>query len=120
MTEAKVQFLSITGAPCAPGEKPARFSFVCVGHNRGKPMKLAEFNPTMCGNLLLVPGPFTADHGIKRDPQGNNGGRPQWQWDGNPVAPTLSPSINCAGHCGWHGYIRKGRCVNTAGEDEPL
>ena len=52
-------------------------------------------------------------------PQGANGGRPQWDWDGNRETPTLTPSINCEGHCGWHGHIRNGRCVTTAGVDEP-
>jgi hypothetical protein len=31
-----------------------------------------------------------------------------WQWDGNEEAPTLSPSINCVGGCGWHGWIQNG------------
>lgn len=33
---------------------------------------------------------------------------PSWQWDGNTDEPTLSPSINCSGGCGWHGHLRKG------------
>lgn len=34
-----------------------------------------------------------------------------WRWDGNRIAPTLKPSINCngAGGCGWHGHLRAGR-----------
>ena len=66
----------------------------------------------MCSGLLIA-----GRSDIKRDGQGGNGGRPQWDWDGNREAPTFSPSINC-GSC-WHGYIRAGRCVDTAGKDEP-
>lgn len=47
----------------------------------------------------------------------SHGLRPSWEWDGNREAPTFSPSIDCKG-C-WHGYIRAGRCVTTAGQDEP-
>lgn len=114
MSVANVEFLNIAGAPVAEGEKPARFSFRCVGHNRGKDVRLPG---TKCENLLLAEGPHTAAHGIKRDPQGQNGGRPQWDWDGNRENPTLSPSINCEGHCGWHGYVRGGRCVEVNGTD---
>jgi hypothetical protein len=28
-----------------------------------------------------------------------------WGWDGNLERPTLNPSINCVGGCGWHGHI---------------
>ena len=119
MSGARVIFLNIAGNPVAPGEKPARFSFVCVGHNRDKPRRLYEAAPTMCQNLLIAAGAHSASHGIKRDPQGKNGGRPQWGWDGDRANPTFTPSINCEGHCGWHGYIRRGRCVNTQGQDEP-
>ncbi len=116
MTAANVRFLTIEGGPCAAGERPARFTFDCVGHNRGKDARLGK---TPCANLLIAQGPYSAAHGIKRDPQGNNGGRPQWDWDGNRSEPTFAPSINCEGHCGWHGYLRSGRCVNTQGKDEP-
>jgi hypothetical protein len=119
MSAARVQFLTLAGDPCGPDEKPARFRFVCVGFNRTKPRKLYDSCPTMCGDLLIAPGPHSAAHGVKRDPQGNNGGRPQWTWDGNRQAPTFAPSINCEGHCGWHGYIERGRCVTTQKQDEP-
>jgi hypothetical protein len=33
---------------------------------------------------------------------------PSWKWDGSVYAPTLEPSINCKGGCGWHGYLIKG------------
>jgi len=31
-----------------------------------------------------------------------------WQWDGNVDKPTIKPSINCVGGCGWHGWITDG------------
>lgn len=99
MSDAKVTFETLGYDPAKPGEE-ARFDFVCP--KRG----------TMCSGLLIA-----GRSDIKRDGQGGNGGRPQWDWDGNREAPTFSPSINC-GSC-WHGYIRNGRCVDTAGQDEP-
>jgi len=65
-----------------------------------------------CGYLLIA---GRTKH--KRDGNNQNGGVAQWDWDGNREAPTFTPSINCKG-C-WHGYIRAGRCVDTAGKDEP-
>jgi hypothetical protein len=38
-------------------------------------------------------------------------GAPSWQWDGNVLAPSLTPSINCQGGCGWHGYLTEGEWV---------
>jgi hypothetical protein len=111
VSAADVQFLTIEGAPCPADQKPARFTFRCVGFNRNRHPKLP---PVECGNLLIA-----GATNIKRDGQGLNGGRPQWDWDGNREAPTFSPSINCEADCGWHGYLRKGRCVSTSGADEP-
>lgn len=31
-----------------------------------------------------------------------------WMWDGNAKQPTLAPSIDCVGGCGWHGFVKKG------------
>jgi len=112
VSTANVAFLTLDGEPCPEGETPQRFTFRCVCHNRGRNDLL---EPITCGELLIA----GAGHGIKRDGQGQNGGHPQWDWDGNRAAPTFSPSINCERHCGWHGYIRNGRCVNTSGQDEP-
>jgi hypothetical protein len=33
---------------------------------------------------------------------------PSWRFDGNVEAPTLTPSINCTGGCGWHGFLTAG------------
>jgi hypothetical protein len=54
---------------------------------------------------------------LKRDPQGQNGGIAQWDWNGDRNSPTFTPSVNC-GSC-WHGYIRDGRAVDCNGNDEP-
>lgn len=115
MTAAKVQFLDQDGEPVLGDEKPARFSFDCVRLNKGRDPRLPALR---CANLLLAVGPHTSDHGIKRDGQNANGGRAQWDWDGNRESPTIAPSINCSAHCGWHGYIRAGRCVDASGRDE--
>jgi hypothetical protein len=110
MSAANVEFLTIEGNPVTANEKPCRFTFRCVNYNKDRHPKL---EPVKCG-MLLIAGATN----IKRDPQGLNDGRPQWDWDGNRDNPTFSPSINCSAHCGWHGYIRNGRCVNTSGQDE--
>ncbi len=65
-----------------------------------------------CGGLLIA-----GKTNIPRDGQNQNGGKAQWDWDGNREAPTFTPSVNCSG-C-WHGYIRAGRCVDVHGQDEP-
>lgn len=33
---------------------------------------------------------------------------PSWRWDGNVEEPTLEPSVNCTGGCGWHGFVQQG------------
>ena len=35
---------------------------------------------------------------------------PCWQWDGDELAPTLHPSIQCL-VSGWHGWLRRGRLI---------
>lgn len=104
MSEAGVRFYLDTLTADTPGEAPVgkevEFSFQCPKQR------------FRCGNLLIR-GRTT----VKHDPANMNGGTAQWSWDGNREAPTFSPSINCKG-C-WHGYIRAGRCVDTAGKDEP-
>lgn len=97
MTAANVTFTK-HGEPCDP-DQAHRFGFTCP--KRGD----------SCRGLLIADRP----HGIPRDGQNLNGGRAQWDYKGNE---TFSPSINC-GRCGWHGYIRNGRCVDTNGKDEP-
>lgn len=114
MSKAKVQFLTLEAEPCQPGDKPARFTFRCVGHNRRLPVGMQT---NTCANLLLAAGPHTQAHGIPRDGQNQNGGRAQWDWDGNRDSPTFSPSIDCSKHCGWHGYIKAGRCVEPSGAE---
>jgi hypothetical protein len=112
LSAANVEFLTIECKAIAPGEQPQRFTFRCVGYNRGRDPRLQV---EACASLFIA----NSGHGIKRDGQGLNGGRPQWDWDGNRESPTFTPSINCESACGWHGYIRSGRCVSAAGVDEP-
>jgi len=35
-------------------------------------------------------------------------GKQKWNWDGNEQAPTLTPSIQIIGECGWHGWLTAG------------
>lgn len=31
-----------------------------------------------------------------------------WQWNGSVEKPTLTPSIQVVGDCGWHGFLTDG------------
>jgi Family of unknown function (DUF6527) len=84
----------------SPAGQEATFSFQCPKADR------------RCGDLMIH-----GRTGLKHDPNGQNGGHPHWNWDGNRDTPTFTPSVNCKG-C-WHGYIRGGRCFNTGGQEEP-
>ena len=99
MSDAKVTFEDKDHNPAAPGAEVYIY-YQCP--------KFAH----ACGPLLIA-GRTT----IPRDPNNQNGGKAQWNWNGNREAPTLTPSVNCS-RC-WHGYIENGRCVNTAKQDEP-
>lgn len=33
---------------------------------------------------------------------------PSWHLTGDRSAPNLSPSVNCVGCCGWHGWLKNG------------
>lgn len=97
MSDAKVIFSRIDDATPAVWQE---FTFKCPRGN-GR-----------CGPLVIA-GTTKLPH----DPNNKNGGIAQWRYDGNFTAPTFSPSINCKA-C-WHGYIRKGRCVDAKGNEEP-
>lgn len=101
MSDAVVTFsrLKEPEVPCAPGDEQTVW-FRCPRHGH------------MCGPLIIA-----GRTGVKRDPHNKNGGVAQWDWDGDRDAPTLHPSVNCSS-C-WHGHIRKGRCVDVQGKDEP-
>lgn len=99
MADAKVTFETLEFELAAPG-KEQRFDFNCPLHDR------------RCGPIVIA-GRTT----IKRDPQGQNGGVAQWDWNGNRERPTFSPSVNCKG-C-WHGYIENGRTVDCQHKDQP-
>lgn len=36
-----------------------------------------------------------------------------WEWNGNEQSPTLTPSINCVGGCGWHGFVTNGEMTGV-------
>ncbi|MBV2147892.1 hypothetical protein KRZ98_06255 [Sphingobium sp. AS12] len=39
---------------------------------------------------------------------------PEWEWDGNPETPTLSPSVfNTGMPCKWHGWLLAGEWVSA-------
>lgn len=100
MSDAAVKFYEIDGVTPASSETAACFGFTCP-KGRGH-----------CSGLLIV-----GRTDLKRDPQAKNGGHAMWRFDGDTDAPTFSPSINCGG-C-WHGFIERGRCVDTKHQDEP-
>ncbi len=101
MSDAKVRFGRLASLDAVPGQEQT-FSFEC-------PLRKGH----RCEGLIIA-GRTT----LKRDPKGQNGGIAQWDWNGDRYAPTFTPSIN-DGYCGWHGYIERGRCVNTKKQDEP-
>ena len=100
MSDAKIKFYKLGYDDAGPGEEQC-FGFACPKHVGRQ-----------C-SALVIAGRTT----LKRDGQNQNGGIAQWDWDGDRDQPTFTPSVNCGG-C-WHGFIEKGRCVNTAKQDEP-
>lgn len=36
---------------------------------------------------------------------------PSWHFNGDIEKPTLHPSVNCTGGCGWHGWLKEGKWV---------
>lgn len=100
MSDAKVTFDSLDEMHVEPG-KEQTFSFQCPKHLRRR-----------CSGLIIA-----GRTDLKRDPQGQNGGIAQWNWDGNRETPTFTPSINCSS-C-WHGFIEKGRCLDAQRQEEP-
>jgi hypothetical protein len=99
MSDAKVRFETLEYEAATVGQEQT-FGFNCPIHDR------------RCEGLVIA-GKTT----LPRDPQGQNGGIAQWDWDGQREHPTFTPSVNC-GKC-WHGYIRAGRTVDCQGHDEP-
>jgi hypothetical protein len=99
VSDAKVRFETLDFEAATPG-KEQRFEFNCPRHDR------------RCGALVIA-----GRTALPRDGQNRNGGIAQWDWNGDRERPTFTPSVNCQG-C-WHGYIRNGRAVDCAGNDEP-
>lgn len=100
MSDARVTFDRLDELGAEPG-KEQTFSFACPLHKGRR-----------CESLVIA-----GRTDLKRDPQGQNGGIAQWDWDGNRERPTFGPSVSHKG-C-WHGYIRGGRCYNTGNVEEP-
>lgn len=73
-----------------------------ISDSHGNPVPVKEraalaFRCPGCGR----PSAIMVDREKKNDTH-------QWEWDGNTDAPTLKPSINCVGCCGWHGFLTAG------------
>jgi hypothetical protein len=99
VSDAKATFYTSDHDPAAAGAEQ-RVEFNCPLFDR------------RCGPLIIA-----GRTSLRRDPQGQNGGTAQWDWNGDREAPTLQPSVNCKG-C-WHGFIRGGQCVSVTGIPEP-
>lgn len=61
--------------------------------------------PCGCSHVRHLPV-TTADDRTSNDARG-------WQFDANIIYPTLTPSIHCTSHCGWHGYLTKGYWITV-------
>jgi hypothetical protein len=46
--------------------------------------------------------------GVPAKPSPPNSKGCSWDWNGDRVNPSLTPSVNCVGGCGWHGHITNG------------
>lgn len=58
--------------------------------------------------LLACPGCGRVSGMTVGDPKPDNGNGATWRLTGPPESPTLSPSVNCTGCCGWHGWLKSG------------
>ena len=94
-----------------PADTPPGTFDIGVGGLRRSPSHGGELEPGVTAHILFVCpnrrrcavflGP------VAREPLAADSVR-VWGWDGNLERPTLNPSINCAGGCGWHGSIAAG------------
>ncbi len=55
--------------------------------------------------MLACPGCGRVSGMTVGDPKPPNGNGATWLLTGPDEAPTLSPSVNCVGCCGWHGHL---------------
>ena len=81
-----------------PGGEPGAIEFRAM-YRTGEIAGLGFRCPCGCGREGYLP--FA---GIERDVPG----APEWEWDGNQLTPTLSPSVLQVGGCRWHGWLRNG------------
>lgn len=82
----------IQDSPLEPGEAEWRVN------SEGKVIILAFVCPCGCRDVVPIPVQQGA---------GNS-----WNWDGDLVKPTLTPSILRMSGCKWHGYLTNGEFVS--------
>jgi hypothetical protein len=66
--------------------------------------------------VYFCPG-CEARHALTLPPNRNEQGA-QWNWDGNKVKPTITPSVNCPGRC--HATITNGQITFLADSTHKL
>lgn len=88
---------------------PGDFTFQTLGYKSTTDQAIINRLNFACPNTGLPCGAILI--GLKEKPSA----KPSWRWDGNLDRPTLKPSINCVGGCGWHGFVIEGNFVD--GED---
>jgi hypothetical protein len=100
-----LDYRTLTPAEIVAGARPCRFGFECP-RGTGR-----------CEGLLIVGADLGDGIKLNRTMQSKPA---MWDWDGNVIEPTFTPSIHCKTHtddgrkaagCGWHGHIVKGEIV---------
>lgn len=64
--------------------------------------------PCGCGDIVTVAASSVAGGDTE-----DSTGRPCWHWNGDREHPTLTPSIQYALGCRWHGWLRGGVFVGA-------
>jgi hypothetical protein len=85
--------------PSSPNHFPGAFKW-WRREEGGPPTRLTFLCPCGCGTPAGV--------AVAKDMNDRGGNHPVWQWDGNIEKPTITPSIQIIGGCGWHGYLTAG------------
>lgn len=84
---------------------------VIFGKDEDGFLELGEAEPgqfEITGGSVLLACPGCGHVGCMRVGNPKPGASPSWAMTGDPAAPTFSPSINCVGCCGWHGFLKNG------------
>ncbi len=58
--------------------------------------------------MLACPGCGRVSGMTVGNPKPDNGNGATWLLTGPAESPTLHPSVNCVGCCGWHGWLKNG------------